>query len=204
MGEKKGPTGERDEDRPSDMSTDPPGGLSEVMIAVYDELRRIAANHLRHERVGHTLQTTALVNEAYVRLSKRGDQKWPSKAGFCAAAAQAIRRVLIDHARARKAAKRGGPDAQRVELDGTILAMPKSNVDLLNLDGALQRLAALSERQARIVELRFFGGLSEEETALAMGVSRRTVQNDWRGARAWLRRELGGSSPPASDSTVTA
>ncbi|MCK4658396.1 MAG: sigma-70 family RNA polymerase sigma factor [Phycisphaerae bacterium] len=178
--------------------------MPNVMMAVYDELRRIAANQLRHERVGHTLQTTALVNEAYVRLSKREGHKWSSKADFCAAAAQAIRRVLIDHARARRAAKRGGPDAQRVELDGTVLAMPKSNVDLLDLDGALRRLAALSERQARVVELRFFGGLSEEETALAMGVSRRTVQNDWRGARAWLRRELGGSSPPASDSTVTA
>ncbi len=204
MGEKNGPSGERDENRLPDTSTSPPGDLPNVMMAVYDELRRIAANQLRHERVGHTLQTTALVNEAYVRLSKREGHKWSSKADFCAAAAQAIRRVLIDHARARRAAKRGGPDAQRVELDGTVLAMPKSNVDLLDLDGALRRLAALSERQARVVELRFFGGLSEEETALAMGVSRRTVQNDWRGARAWLRRELGGSSPPASDSTVTA
>ena len=204
MGETNETSGGHDEDDPLGTPTNLPGDLPDVMVAVYDELRRIAANQLRQERVGHTLQTTALVNEAYVRLSKRGDHKWSSKADFCAAAAQAIRRVLIDHARARRAAKRGGPDAQRVELDGTVLAIPKSNIDLLDLDGVLQRLAVLSERQARIVELRFFGGLSEEETALAMGVSRRTVQNGWRGARAWLRRELGGSSPPASDSTVTA
>ncbi|MFH1418718.1 MAG: sigma-70 family RNA polymerase sigma factor [Planctomycetota bacterium] len=195
--------GNQDEDDLLEAPTNLPGGLPDVMIAVYDELRRIAANQLRHERVGHTLQTTALVNEVYVRLSNRDGQEWSSKSDFCAAAAQAIRRVLIDHARGRRAAKRGGPDGKRVELDGTVLAMPKPNIDFLDLDGALQRLAALSERQARIVELRFFGGLSEEETALAMGVSRRTVQNDWRGARAWLRRELGGSGPPGTNSTVS-
>ena len=115
---------------------------------------------------------------------------WASRADFCAAASQAIRRVLIDYARGRQRVKRGGSSAGRVQLDGAVLAAEQPSVDLLELDEALKRLAALSERQARVVELRYFGGLGEEEAAEVLGVSRRTVQKDWRGARAWLLREL--------------
>jgi len=165
--------------------------LTEVMPVVYDELRRLAANYMRGERRGHTLQTTALVNEAYLRLAQRGDDAvWPSRADFCAAAAQAVRRVLVDHARARRRLKRGGPNARRVKLDAETLAVEDGPIDPVELDDALSRLAELSARQARVVELRYFGGLTEEETALALDVSRRTVQEDWRGARAWLHREL--------------
>jgi len=169
--------------------------LGEIMPAVYQELRRIAGQYLRRERrAGHTLQTTALVHEAYLRLASQRRDQWPDRAGFCAAAAQAIRRILIDHARRRARHKRGGSAARRVPLDPAGLATPAPAIDLLMLDDALSRLAALSPRQARVVELRYFGGLTDDETAAVLGVSRRTVQADWRGARAWLYRELGGGA----------
>lgn len=167
-----------------------PTGLSDVLPALYDELRRLASGYMHRERADHTLQTTALVHEAYLRLAQRDPAAWPSRADFCAAAAQAIRRTLVDHARTKGRAKRGGPDAHRVPLDAAILEAAGPVADILDLEEALTRLEGLSPRQARVVELRFFGGMTEEETALALGVSRRTVQEDWRGARAWLQREL--------------
>ena len=171
--------------------TDSSCGLPDILPAVYDELREIAARHLRHERPGHTLQTTAVLHEAYMRLAEQDGRRWASRADFCAAATQAIRRVLIDYARSHGAAKRGGSGMRRVQLDATVLAVSQPSIELLELDEALTRLAALSERQARVVELRYFGGLSEEEAAETLGISRRTVQKDWRIARAWLLRELG-------------
>lgn len=168
--------------------------------AVYDELRRIAAAYLRGERAGHTLQATALVNEAFVRLGDDG--RWRDRAHFIATAARAMRRILVDHARARHALKRGG-DAGRVTIVGDGMGAKAdgsgggaaggetTSIDLLALDEALGRLETLHERQARIVELRFFGGFSVAETAELLGVSDRTVELDWSVARAWLRRELG-------------
>jgi len=172
----------------------PSGELADLLPAVYDELRRIAARHLRREqRTNHTLQTTALVHEAYLRLAGQQRPYWPDRAGFCAAAAQAIRRILIDHARRRASRRRGGAAARRVPLDSGVLAAPTPSIDVLVLDEALSRLAAVSPRQARVAELRYFGGLTDDETAAVLGVSRRTVQTDWRGARAWLYRALSGA-----------
>jgi RNA polymerase sigma factor (TIGR02999 family) len=165
-------------------------GLPDIMPAVYDELREIAARYLRQERPGHTLQTTAVLHEAYVRLAEQDERRWATREDFCAAASQAIRRVLIDYARGRRTAKRGGGGARRIQLDSALLMAVQPSIDLVELDDALTRLAALSERQARVAELRYFGGLGEEEAARALGVSRRTVQKDWRGARAWLLRDL--------------
>lgn len=168
------------------------------MSSIYEDLRQIAAAFLRREGPGHLLQTTALAHEAYLRLAQAGHGPWGSRAEFCAAAAQAIRRVLIDHARARRRVKRGGPDAHRIDFDTSMLTSATPRADLLELDEALNRLAVLSQRQARVVELRYFGGLSEDETADVLGVSRRTVQKDWRGARAWLQRALAGGAGPAA------
>lgn len=169
--------------------------LSDLMSLVYHELRQIAAQYLRHERADHTLQTTALVHEAYVRLAHQPSTQRLSRAEFCATAARAIRRVLIDHARRRRREKRGGRQHRRVHVDAALLEARSSDLDLLELDEALSRLAQLSQRHAQIVELRFFGGLTEEETAELLSVSRRTVQSDWRAARAWLQRELACGPP---------
>jgi RNA polymerase sigma factor (TIGR02999 family) len=156
---------------------------------LYDELRAVAAAFLRREPRGHLLQPTALINEAYVRLAGAAGPQLADRAAFLAAAVRTFRRVLIDHARSERAQKR--PDAsRRLALDATELAGEARETDVLALNEALERLAALSPRQARVVELRFFAGLSEEAAADVIGVSRRTVQDDWRGARAWLRREL--------------
>jgi RNA polymerase sigma factor (TIGR02999 family) len=156
---------------------------------VYGELRRVAAAYLRRERPGQTLQPTALVNEAYVRLAGQ-HPRFQNRAHFCAIAANAMRQILVESARARHARKRGG-GAPRVTLDEGLAAAPESTVDLAALDEALERLAALDAQQARIVELRFFGGLSVEETADALGISPATVKRHWAVARAWLARELG-------------
>ncbi len=161
-----------------------------LYAAVYSELRRIASRSLRKERRDHTLRTTALAHEAYLRLVGAGVLAEGSRATFCAAAAQAIRHILVDYARHRRRLRRGGPGRRQVELDSAALIEHAPNTDVLDLDEALQRLEQLSPRQARVVELRFFGGVSEEEAAEVLGVSRRTIQLDWRGARAWLRREL--------------
>jgi len=164
--------------------------LEALMPAVYAELRRLAAHYLRGERPGQTLQPTALVHEAYLKLQKDRPERWQNRAHFCAIAAHAMRQVLIERARARDALKRGG-GAPRVTFDeGLQAAADDRGVDMVALDAALDRLAQLDAGQARIVELRFFGGLSIEETAAAMQISAATVKRHWALARAWLAREL--------------
>ena len=166
--------------------------VADLMPLVYGELRAIAGKQLQHERRNHTLQATALANEAYLRLVDQKDVDWKGRAHFLAVAAEAIRRILVDHARKRGAAKRGGGAAQVTLTLGDALQTTddQNEVDLLALDEAMRELAALSDRQSRVVELRFFGGLSVGETAYTLGVSERTVKGDWRVAKAWLRRQL--------------
>lgn len=164
------------------------GEIDDVMPAVYAELKRVAAAYLRRERPGQTLQPTALVNEAYVRLAGQ-HPRFQNRAHFCAIAANAMRQILVERARARNAQKRGG-GAARVTLDEGLAPAPGPAIDLSALDEALTRLAALDAQQARIVELRFFGGLSVDETADVLGVSPATVKRHWSVARAWLAREL--------------
>ena len=159
------------------------------MPLVYDELRRRAGSYLRGERPDHTLQPTALVHEAYVKLVNQREAKWKDRAHFCAVAAEAMRRILIDHARKHRAARRGG-GGQRVTLCDAIGDPRSMEVDVIDLDDALTRLRELHERQSRVVELRFFGGLSVEEIAEILEVSPRTVKGDWRVARAWLQTRL--------------
>jgi len=163
--------------------------LDRLMPLVYQELRLIASRFLRHERPGHTLQSTALVNEAFLRLVNQQDVQWRNRAHFFGIAAQMIRRILVDHARAAQADKRGA-GAVRIELEDHLAVSSQSELDLVGLDECLQKLAALDERQARIVELRFFTGLSVEETAEVMQVSTATVKREWSSARAWLFREM--------------
>ncbi len=161
----------------------------QLMPLVYDELHGLAEHFMAQERVDHTLQATALVNEAYMRLIDQTQVDWQGRVHFCAVASQMIRRILVDHARKRSAAKRGG-GASRVDLTDILDLSQEIGVDLLGLDEALQELRGLHERQARVVELRFFGGLNVQETAAVLEVSPRTVKGDWRLARAWLRERL--------------
>jgi len=161
-----------------------------LLPLVYEELRAIAASHLRQERVGHTLQPTALVHEAYMRLIDQNSVRWNGRSHFLAVAAMAMRRVLVNHARDRRRLKRGGPEMKRVPLDDAVGVLEERAGDLEALDAALTRLAAMDPQQARIVELRFFGGLTAPETAEAMGISERTVHREWSLARAWLRGEV--------------
>lgn len=158
---------------------------------VYDELRRIARRHLRGEQAGHTLSTTALVHEAYLRLVHVRDVPDENRARFLAAASVAMRRVLLDYARSRKADKRGG-GGRAVTLDDALAVAADQTDRILELEEALQRLAEIAPRLVQVVECRFFGGLTEEETALALGTSERTVRRDWLKARGWLAAELGG------------
>jgi RNA polymerase sigma factor (TIGR02999 family) len=168
-----------------------PRAVERLMPLVYAGLREIAGRQFRRERAGHTLQPTAVVHEAYFRLVDQTRVTWKNRGHFFAIAAQAMRRILIDHARAREAEKRGGGET-RVTLDvGIASPEPADDIDLLGLDEALVRLKDLDEPQARIVELRFFGGLSIEETAEAMETSPSSVKREFRSARAWLFRELG-------------
>lgn len=157
---------------------------------LYDELRRLAQHHFQKERPDHTLQATALVHEAYLRLISM-DQDWRSRTQFFALASAAMRRVLVDHARAKHAAKRPGSQ-RKVDLDEALLLCRQSYDDLIALDLALERLSQLDPRQTRLVELRYFGGLTLEETAEALGVSSITVQRDWVIAKSWLHGELAG------------
>lgn len=166
--------------------------LAKIVPLVYDELRRIASAYLRRERSDHTLQTTSLVHESYLRLVGQADLSWRNRAHFRAIAANTMRRVLVDHARARSAQKRGG--GQRVALEDDAGITSARSVDVQAVDQALTRLAELDPQQARVVELRFFAGLSVEEAAAALGISTATVKRDWAMARAWLRRELEGPS----------
>lgn len=167
--------------------------LGRLIPAVYKELRRLAARHLRRERPGHTLQTSDLIHEAYLRLVDQKNVRWQNRAHFFAIAAKLMRRIVVDHARRRHRAKRGGSQVILPLEEGMAAAPEKSDVDLLALDEALTRLAAIDVRQCQIVELRCFSGLSIEETAAVIGVSTTTVKNDLNLAKAWLRREIGGS-----------
>ena len=166
------------------------------MPQVYDELRRLAANYLRHERPGQTLQATALVHEAFLRLNAEKNHPWKNRTHFLAIAALSMRQILVQRARARHAGKRGG-DPQRITLDESALAgvpaTQPAGVDVLALDAALERLAELDPQQARIVELRYFGGLTVAEAAEALEISSATVKRHWTLARAWLQRELSSS-----------
>ena len=165
--------------------------MDELFTLVYAELRRIAGRQLRGERFGHTLCTTALVHEAWFELSKLNRIQWQSRSHFLALAAQAMRRVLIDYAVARRTQKRGGGKvAESLEADALLVVQERAE-DFIALDEALQRLMALNERHARIVECRFYGGMNVDETAEALGISAATVKRDWTLARAWLNKELG-------------
>ncbi|MGH9931325.1 MAG: sigma-70 family RNA polymerase sigma factor [Pyrinomonadaceae bacterium] len=164
--------------------------LDKLMPLVQSELRRLAGNYLRRERPGHTLQPTALVNEAYLRLVDQRQAKWQNRAQFYGIAAQLMRRILVDHARQHKAAKRGGLDQQRLSITSAHDVSDKPDLDLLALHEALEELATVDTQQSRIVELKFFGGLSIEETAEVMKLGHATVERDWKMARAWLRRKL--------------
>lgn len=159
------------------------------MQALYDDFRRVAAAQLRREPPGHTLQPTALVHEAFLRLIDQKRVHWKGRTHFVAVGAQAMRRILVDHARASKRVKRGG-ERRRVELEDLAMVSPRSNDDVLAVDDALEVLAKLDARQAKIVELRFFGGMTNDEVAESMGISRATVDRQWRAVKAWLRGQL--------------
>lgn len=163
--------------------------MEQLMPLVYAELRRIARNYLRKERAGHSLQTAALVNEAYLRLLDAQHISWQNRAHFFAISSTLMRRVLVDMARERQARKRGG-SARQIVLDEGLIAGARRTEDLVALDEALTALAAVDERKCKVVELRFFGGLSEAEMAEALHVSPETVRRDWRLAKAWLLRFL--------------
>ncbi|MCC6163018.1 MAG: sigma-70 family RNA polymerase sigma factor [Acidobacteria bacterium] len=165
-----------------------------VFPRLYEELRRLAASALRRERAGHTLQPTALVHEAFLRLANSADVPWDSRDHFVAIAGRVMRQVLVDHARRKHAAKRS-TGAVRVPLDDVDVPAATVDVDLVALDAAIVKLATFDPRQARIVELRFFAGLSVPETAALIGASERTVKRDWQIARAWLTRELSYGEP---------
>ena len=169
--------------------------LEQLMPMIYQELHRLAARHLAHERVGHTLQATALVNEAYLRLIDQKRVRWQNRAHFLGIAAQMMRRILVDYARTRRNAKRGG-GAPVVSLDEAATLSVERASDLIAVNDALTRLSELDARKGRVVELRFFGGLSVEETAEVLQISPNTVLRDWRTAKAWLHREL--SAPGAA------
>jgi RNA polymerase sigma factor (TIGR02999 family) len=172
-----------------DWSNGDQAALDKLLPLVNAELRRLAARYMRRETPGHTLQTSALVNEAYLRLVDQRHVRWQNRTHFFGIAAQLMRRILIDHARSHHYAKRGG-GALKVSLDEAAAATEARSAELLAVDEALEKLTALDARKGRIVELRFFGGLSLEETAEVMGISSPTVQREWRAAKAWLHRML--------------
>lgn len=161
----------------------------ELMPRIYDELRRLARAHLRRERASHTLQPTALVHEVFLRLVDQSPVNWQSRAHFFGAAARLMRQILINHAEARRAAKRGG-DAERISLSDVDHSTVKQEIDLIALNEALKKLERIDPQQGRIVEMRYFSGLTIEEVAEALGVAPATVKREWSAARAWLRREL--------------
>jgi RNA polymerase sigma-70 factor, ECF subfamily len=169
---------------------------AQLLPLVYEELRRLASHYMSGERQSHTLQTTALVNEAYLRLIDQTRVNWQNRAHFFGIAAQLMRRVLLDHARAHHAGKRGG-SARRLSLDEAAILPEERAADLIALDEALIALAKFDERKSRIVELRFFGGLGVDETAEVLGLHRATVMRDWSVAKAWLHRELSRDSDDA-------
>jgi RNA polymerase sigma factor (TIGR02999 family) len=162
---------------------------SELIPLIYDELKRMANRYMRRERPDHTLQATALVHEAYLKLTDQRSVEWQGRAHFFGIAAQVMRRILVDHARGHGRGKRGGGEA-KILLDEAMAFSPGRDFDLLQLDRALERLAALDARQAKIVELRFFGGLTVEEVADVLEISPKTVKRDWSVAKAWLHGEM--------------
>lgn len=162
---------------------------SKLVPVVYDELRRLAASYMRRERVDHTLQATALVNEAYLKLVEQRSVDWQSRAHFFGIAAQLMRRILIDHARGHSRQKRGG-EQQMVSLDEALVFSEQQGDELLAINDSLDKLAKIDPRQAQVVELRFFGGLTVEEAAQVLGVSPKTVKRDWNVAKAWLYADL--------------
>jgi RNA polymerase sigma-70 factor, ECF subfamily len=173
-----------------DWSAGDQAALEKLMPLVQSELRRLASNYLRRERPGHTLQPTALVNEAYLRLIDQRNAHWQNRAQFYGVAAQLMRRILVDHARQHQAEKRGGSHQQRLSITSAGQLATEPQLDLLALNEALEELAEIDLQQSRIVDLRFFGGLSIEETAEVLSIGHATVERDWKMARAWLRRKL--------------
>jgi RNA polymerase sigma factor (TIGR02999 family) len=171
--------------------------LDRLLPIVNDELRRLARRHMQGERDGHTLQTTALVNEAYLRLVELGRLRWQDRTHFFSMTARLMRRVLVDHARAHRSQKRGGGQPH-VPVEDAVLRAPERGPDLVALDEALEALAAVDPRKTQVIELRFFGGFDVAETADVLGVSVETVARDWRVAKVWLLRELSGRSPELS------
>jgi RNA polymerase sigma-70 factor (ECF subfamily) len=169
------------------------GALEQLIPLVHEELRRVARRHMAHERAGHTLQATALVNEAYVRLIDIRQVNWQDRTHFFAMSSRLMRRILVDFARSKGSQKRGA-GAHKVSLDEALIISTEPGADLVALDDALDALAVFDARKAQVVEMRFFGGLSVEETAEALNVSVDTVMRDWKLAKAWLLRELSGSS----------
>ncbi|MFN2533099.1 MAG: sigma-70 family RNA polymerase sigma factor [Pyrinomonadaceae bacterium] len=169
-----------------------PAALDQLMPLVYSELHRLAHRYIKRERPGHTLQTSALLNEAFVRLVDQREVSWQSRAHFFAIAAQMMRRILVDYARSRRYQKRGG-DAKEVPFNEELVVFRKRSADVIALHEALNELATIDERKSRIVELRFFGGLSIDETAEVLAVSPGTVMRDWTLAKAWLRLAMRGS-----------
>lgn len=170
------------------LRVDPPAA-SQLLPLVYDELRHLARRYLRQEYAGPSIQPTALVHEAYLQLAKQDRVEWRSKTHFLAVGALAMRRILVDHARRRRAEKRGGK-LLRIPLETSLRLAPGENPDVLAVDDALRRLAEVDPRQAQIAELRVFGGLTLEQTAEQLGLSKRTIEREWSMLRAWLRREL--------------
>lgn len=172
-----------------DLSAGDKDAAAKLLPFVYDELRALAARHLRRERPDHTLQPTALVHEAYLRLIDQSRANWKNRAHFCAVASEMMRRILVDHARKHHANKRGGNET-RISLDEAVSFPQDVEVDVVAIDDALFDLARLDPQQSRIVELRFFGGLTLDETAEVMDISRSTVQREWNMAKAWLHNQL--------------
>ena len=177
-----------------DWNEGDPRALERLLPLVYDELHRLARHYMRRERSDHTLQPTALVNEAYLRLIDQTRVRWQGRAHFVAIAAQLMRRVTVKHAERRRAQKRGG-DALRVPVEDHLPSDRARETDVLALNDALERLRSLDERQSQIVEMRFFGGLTSEEMGEVLELSRSTIDREWRAARAWLKRELGPATP---------
>jgi len=167
--------------------------MESLMPLVYDELRRLANHYLQRERSDHTLQSTALVHEAYLRLAGQNAPQWQNRAHFFGIAARVMRQILVEYARAHSAAKRGGVGACKITLDESLELAQRTDIDVVALDGALERLNELDPQQSRIVELRFFTGLTIEDTAEVMDLSPATVKRDWTSARAWLHREIARS-----------
>ena len=167
--------------------------LAELTPLVYEELQRLAHRHMSGERVNHTLQTTALVNEVYLRLADQTNPRWQNRAHFFAVAARAMRRILVSYARSQRSQKRGG-GALKVDLDEAALVSPQESKEIVDLHEALERLATLDSRKAQIVELKYFGGLNYDEIAEVLKISRITVRRDWEFAKVWLYTELRGTA----------